>query len=112
MFYASKERDTLKEIKTGEVLRVYPDSFADGDYNGRDLVVSKSKRRSFPCYATVDSDIYPIIESIAASPLVAWYTAERWVNVRIADMTISPKKRFTQDIEFMVLMPEDYVQSR
>jgi hypothetical protein len=112
MFYASKERDTLKEIKTGEVLKQYPESFEDGDYLGRELVISKSKRRSFPCYATVDSDIYPIIESIAASPLVAWYTAERWVNVRIADMTISPKKRFTQDIEFMVLMPEDYVQSR
>jgi hypothetical protein len=112
MFYASRERDTATEIKTTEILKRYPESYEDGDYTGRELVVSKTKKRSFTCYATVDSDIYPIVQSIAASPLVAWYTAGRWVNVRVADMTVTPRKRFTQDIEFTVLMPEDYVQIR
>lgn len=111
MFYASREKQTATEIKTGEIVPYYPLSLTDSN-NGVSKVLSKTKQRTFSCFQSVDEEIYHIVESILSSPIVKYYINSKWVGVNIKDSTVSPEKRGFVDIEFIVELPTDFIQTR
>jgi len=111
MFYANREKQITKEIKSGEIIPYYPTSIEDTTF-GRGKVLEKSKQRTFGCFQSVEETIYPIVESIASSPIVKYWTNSKWIEVKVKDMTIEPLKRGYVDIEFMVELPTDYIQRR
>jgi hypothetical protein len=111
MFYANREKQIAKEIKSGETIPYYPTSIEDTTF-GRGKVLEKSKQRTFGCFQSVEEAIYPIVESIASSPIVKYWTNSKWIEVKVKDMTIEPLKRGYVDIEFMVELPTDYIQRR
>lgn len=111
MFYSNREKQIAKEIKSGELVPYYPTSLADSQF-GRGKVIEKTKQRSFGCFQSVEETIYPIVESIASSPIVKYWTNNKWIEVKIKDMTIEPLKRGYVDIEFTVELPKDFNQRR
>jgi len=111
MFERNRNNEITTDIKTDNELPLYPISL-DDSINGRIKTVSKSKQRKFTAFASVDSDIFDIVASIAASPIVRYYANEKWISVTISDMTITKSDRWTQDIQFEVLLPADYIQKR
>lgn len=111
MFYASRERQITKEIKSGEVILYYPLSLSDSQF-GRGKVIEKIKDRSFGCFQSIDETIYPIVESILFSPIVKYWTNNKWIEVKIKDNAVTPQKAGMVDIEFMVELPTDFNQRR
>jgi hypothetical protein len=111
MFYANREKQIAKEIKSGEMIPYYPTSLSDSN-NGLGKVIEKTKQRSFGCFQSVEENIYPMVESIASSPIVKYYTNSKWIEVKVKDMTIEPLKRGYVDIEFKVELPQDFNQKR
>lgn len=111
MFYASRERQTATEIKSGESVVYYPLSLTDSQ-QGNNKILSKSKQRTFNCFQSVDESIYPIVQSILSSPIVRYWINSKWVGVQIKDNTVSPEKRGFVDIEFTVELPNDFIQTR
>jgi len=111
MFY--KNRDTLyqKDIKTSLEIPVYPSSLTDSE-GGRSKIISKSVQRTFSAFTSCDSDIYPYVESIASSLIVAMYVNNKWVGVKISDMKTQPKNDYLIDMEFIIEMPKDFIQTR
>ena len=111
MFNPSKTNLLSTEVKTTGELMLYPLSL-DSTINGRTKQISKSKQRKFACYAEVDKDIFEIVQSIGSSPIVRLYSNEKWIDVKISDMTIRQTTAWTQDLEIEVQLPEDYIQTR
>jgi len=111
MFYASRERQITKEIKSGEIIPYYPLSLTDSQF-GRGKVIEKIKDRSFGCFQSVDETIYPIVESILFSPIVKYWTNSKWIEVKIKDNAVTPQRSGMVDIEFMVELPTDFNQRR
>lgn len=111
MFYASREKQTATEIKAGESVPYYPLSLTDSN-NGVSKVLSKMKQRTFGCFQSVSEDYYAIVQSILSSPIVKYYINSKWVGVNIKDSTVIPYKRGFVDIEFVVELPTDFIQTR
>lgn len=108
-FFASKESLRTLEVKSGAMIPVYPLNMSDF-INGKERVISKSRQRSFGCFASVPEEIYFIIESIISSPVVRYYSNYNWIGVQVSDVTMKAKKGGYVDIEFEVKLPSDYIQ--
>ena len=111
MFYANRDKQNAREIKSGETIPYYPKSIDDSVY-GLGKVLEKSKQRTFGCFQSVEDTIYPIVESIVSSPIVKYWKNSRWIEVKIKDMTVEGMKRGYVDIEFTVELPKDFIQRR
>jgi hypothetical protein len=111
MFYRNREKQNAKEIKSGEFIPYYPTSLDDSQ-NGLGKVIEKTKQRTFGCFQSVEEAIYPIVESIASSPIVKYWTNSKWIEVKVKDMPIEPLRHGYVDIEFTVELPKDFNQKR
>lgn len=109
MFTPNRVNGTATEVNSSGGLKRYPVDFTDST-KGRDLPARKDKQRTFQCFASVDIDIFPIVASVVASPIVRLWAQNRWVRVTIAPQTITPDVGWMSDIEFTVELPRDYVQ--
>ena len=111
MFYKNKEKKYSKTITSGEFIPYYPTRRFDSQ-NGLGKVKEKTTKRSFTCFQSIDESIYSIVESIISSPIVRYYTNDRWIEVKIKDSTYEPTDRGFIDIEFTVELPTDFNQKR
>lgn len=110
-FIASKRTEHAETIKTGDKIAYYPLNIDDSTF-GREKVVTKQKSRKLQAFASVDEAIYDIVSSVCSSPDVRWWDGSRWIGVNIGDVTLNPSTSWTKDFEFIVELPEDYVQER
>lgn len=109
MFYANKNEGILTSVEEGSKIRRYPSDYTDSG-KGRDVAQIKAKKRTFTCFASVDTDIFGIVASVVASPIVYMYMPGRWIRVNVQPTQIIPSTSWMSDIEFTIELPEDYTQ--
>ena len=109
MFWPNRLVSQTTAIKSRGEIKNYPLSLSDGQ-SGVSRNKGKDKQRTLQCFASVDIEIAPIIESIASSPLVWIYRNSQFIRVDVSDMTINTASTWMEDIEFVVELPKDFVQ--